>query len=41
MHLGCKRCVELFDVNDVMSLTSYGKKIENCDKMDEKRERLV
>ena len=23
MHLECKRCVELFDVSDVMSLTSY------------------
>lgn len=23
MHLGCKRCVELFDVSDVMSLTNY------------------
>ena len=24
MHLECKRCVELFDVSDVMSLTTYG-----------------
>jgi|GEM_PF-4569411 len=23
MHLECKRCVELFDVSDVMSLASY------------------
>ena len=23
MHLECKRCVELFDVSDVMSLTNY------------------
>jgi len=25
MHLECKRCVELFDVSDVMSLTRYVK----------------